>query len=643
MPIAIGLKIKMLKKQTQFKETKNANQSDRQLVELTELSFSNGYWNGMTQPAYKALLTISNSKATSKLIKQFNEITNTIDENYEDQKELIISSDAVPDQSIRSLFLFILTILEKIGMPITGGASMVKLKKEKKTEDWIIGIPAIDQKITTPLTALRWACGLMNDLANGKNINKKFVLADLESFAERSAYDAPHGVNTLRFINAAQKLGIPWMHISANTYQFGWGKLSRWLDSSFTDQTSVIAATISVDKFACARVLRQHGFPVPTHQLVYSEEQAQEVAEKIGYPVVVKPADRDRGVGVRAGVFSSEVVRQAYREARKDSGNILVENFISGKDYRLQVHLDNLFWCALRRPALVIGTGSMKISDLIKATNAYRETERAKLDDDPMKEKGYYDIVIDSEAMEWLEVQNLTLDSIPEEGREVRLKGAANVSLGGTRQGIPLDRIHPDNKELVVGVISALRLDIAGIDLIVPDISESWKNTGGAICEVNARPQLSPHLHESLLQSMFPNKGLIPIVGINTPLSERGKAYILEKLSMKSSQCQIVDNEEDCRKALFSPALDIVIWIINPESFSSTNNIERIAQDSPIMSFNELMLTDDQKEYVTKCSKYYKWGRREASKVTFIPCNDDAVETESAFIEEFIKTVISHL
>ena len=633
----------MNKKRIKKRPPHSVKQRATSLIEIKKLRFSNGYWNGMTQPAQQVVLTLMKSNNPNISIRRFTEITKAIEENYSKNKELIMSPQGSPNELISTLFLFVLVTLEKIGMPIAGGASMMRLNDDENCQTWLVGIPAIDRKITAPLIALRWACSLMNDLNNKKTINKILVMADLKKLIERTASEAPQGVNTLGFLNAAHKLGIPWRHVSSNIYQFGWGKSSRWLDSSFTDQTSLIAAKISLDKFTCAHVLRQSGFPIPTHYLVNSEEQAQEYAEQIGYPVVIKPADCDRGIGVHAGIFSSSGVRSAYKEARKASSSILVEDFIEGNDYRLQVHLGSVFWCALRRPALVVGTGVTTIKELIEETNASREAARKNLDDDPMNEKGFYDIVIDAEAMEWLAAQNLTLDSIPQKGREIRLKGAANVSLGGTRQGIPLDQIHPDNRELVIGAISALRLDIAGVDLIIPNISQSWKISGAAICEVNAKPQLSPHLQRPLLQKMFTNRGLIPIIGVSSPLSEKAKAHILEKMSREGAECQIVDNEEDCWKVLFSQTLAVVIWIISADTFSSNSDTKFLAQGSPIVTFNELILTSDQEQHVSSCSEYFSWGNRKASKVSFLPDNNDVGTSDRAHIKDIVGKALYYL
>ena len=69
----------------------------------------------------------------------------------------------------------------------------------------------------------------------------------------------------------------------------------------------------------------------------------------------------------------------------------------------------------------------------------------------------------------------------------VKLTLTGNMSTGG----ISIDRTfeaHPDNVEIAEEAARVVGLDVAGIDFISPDIAEPVRDTGGAICEVNAGP-----------------------------------------------------------------------------------------------------------------------------------------------------------
>ena len=76
--------------------------------------------------------------------------------------------------------------------------------------------------------------------------------------------------------------------------------------------------------------------------------------------------------------------------------------------------------------------------------------------------------------------------------------------------------MHPDNKHLAIRAAQALRLDLAGIDILIPDITTSWRKTGAVICEVNGQPNLG-HITEEkdlftpILRKLVPGNGRIPI------------------------------------------------------------------------------------------------------------------------------------
>jgi cyanophycin synthetase len=258
-------------------------------------------------------------------------------------------------------------------------------------------------------------------------------------------------------------------------------------------------------------VLRRAGLPVPDHEVVATIDDAVMAAGRIGYPVVVKPVDRDGGKGVAVDLDSPAAVRAAAAAVLRLSRGVLVERFVPGTDYRLQVHRGEVIWASQRTPGGVTGDGVHSVATLLERLNA-----------DPKRDPTAVatllkQIPLDEEARELLARQGLTPDAVPEAGRFVRLRRAANVAMGGTAEGV-LDRVHPDNRELAVRAAEALRLDLAGIDLIIPDIARSWLEGGAGICEVNAQPQLWPTLPELILKRLIRGTGRIPVtVVVGTP------------------------------------------------------------------------------------------------------------------------------
>ena len=401
-------------------------------------------------------------------------------------------------------------ILRSAGLPIFYEGTFTEQHAAQSLLFWRVVLPGLRPADTA--LALSWVCQLVNLILVGAA--SAALIAELPALIAKLTRHAPAGQNSLRFLQAAHDLGIPWRHVAMNVYQFGWGAQSRWLDSSFTDATSNIATRMARGKRATAALLRSAGIPVPHHALAADSAQAEQLAERLGYPVVVKPADQDGGKGVMPDLKDAASVRKAFTRAQKFSNAVLVEKHVAGNDYRLQVSNGEVYWAVRRIPGGVTGDGVQTVAELLANLNA------EPLRGDPGSNALLKRIPLDEEAQDLLDKQGCALDRVPEAGRFVRLRRAANVASGGVIVPV-LDQAHPDNLALAVRAARVLRLDLAGVDLLIPDISRSWLESGAAICEINAQPQLSPQLPLYLLSKLVQRQGRIPtVIVLGYPVSE---------------------------------------------------------------------------------------------------------------------------
>ncbi|MCC7272906.1 MAG: hypothetical protein IT561_09565 [Alphaproteobacteria bacterium] len=277
--------------------------------------------------------------------------------------------------------------------------------------------------------------------------------------------------------------------------------------------TGALGAAIAARKDACAALLSRFGLPVPRQLPVADADAAEAAAGAIGYPVVVKPADRSGGAGVAAGLAHAAEVRQAFARAAAVSRRIVVEEMLRGEDHRLTVIGGRMVAAALRVPPEVVGDGRRSVRALIDAVNAdpQRGGSRSML----------LPLVCDGETDRLLAAAGLTFASVPPAGMRVRLHSAANLTMGARPVDVTAS-VHPDNRAAAVHAAAIMGLDLAGIDFISPDIGRSWREIGGGICEVNREPGLlvhqvaegGPDMAEACARHILAPAPLVPIVAV---------------------------------------------------------------------------------------------------------------------------------
>jgi cyanophycin synthetase len=296
------------------------------------------------------------------------------------------------------------------------------------------------------------------------------------------------GPSTAAIVEEARRRGIPVRRLNSRSLvQLGLGKNLRRIQASMSDHTSAIAVEIAQDKDDTRRVLENIGLPVPAGGVAATLESAVEIARGIGFPVILKPLDSSQGRGISSRLDGAEALALAWPIAREYSTRLVVERYVEGRDYRVLVVDGRVVAVAERIAAHVVGDGRRTIQELIDAANA-----------DPRRGVGHARSLTrlpdDIRTVDFLATRGLSLYTVPAPGERVPLRATANLSTGGTAVDRS-DEIHPANVtacEMAAGVVG---LDIAGIDVISPDISVPLRDNGAALIEVNAAPGLRMHTH----------------------------------------------------------------------------------------------------------------------------------------------------
>ncbi|MFN5508797.1 MAG: cyanophycin synthetase, partial [Burkholderiales bacterium] len=330
--------------------------------------------------------------------------------------------------------------------------------------------------------------------------------------------DVRLGPSTGSIVDAAVLKGIPYRRLTEGSMvQFGWGSKQRRIQAAETDTTSAIAESIAQDKDLTKSLLLAAGVPVPIGRPAKDLEDAWQIALSIGLPIVVKPQDGNQGKGVTVNIVERELFNQAYETAAR-YGEVLVEKFLPGSDYRLLVVGNKLVAAARREPPLVVGDGIHTVKELVDQVNA-----------DPRRGDGHSTsltkIKFDVIAIARLKLQDMEPNSVPEKGRRVILRNNANLSTGGTATDVT-DDVHAEVAARVVVAAQMVGVDVCGVDVVCESVLKPLEEQNGGIVEVNAAPGLRMHISPSfgkgrnvgkaIIDYMYPNgdNGRIPVIAV---------------------------------------------------------------------------------------------------------------------------------
>lgn len=284
------------------------------------------------------------------------------------------------------------------------------------------------------------------------------------------------------------------------------------------------------DKIVARNILRNAGLSVATSEAFDPSEldAGLRYAQRIGYPVVVKPTNLARGKGVSANVKTpqefetawrracsanqgwfrtaatfaravregpspsarnlsayAEVISHAHSTARQhQSRPLLVEKHFEGNDFRAFVVGDDIVFMTQRKRANVVGDGHATVGELIERKNAIRADNPYLCD---------YPIPTTLELLDRLTNAGLTLSHVPAAGETVILRSVSNLSAGGDSIDFT-DDAHPGFVDIAIRSVRAIPgLEYGGVDLITPDITAAPSANNHIVGEVEHSPAMITH------------------------------------------------------------------------------------------------------------------------------------------------------
>lgn len=253
-----------------------------------------------------------------------------------------------------------------------------------------------------------------------------------------------------------------------------------------TSKDNYVTVLAMENKVVTKKILQKQNIKVPNgSEFDNIDDAMSEIYNFINKPIVIKPKSTNFGTGI--SIFpqgaGEEDVKKAFKIAFKYDNTVLVEEFISGKEYRFLVIGDKVVGILHRVPANVVGDGEKSIRQLVEIKNQ-----------SPLRGIGYKTplekINLDENAELFLNHRGLDFDYIPKNGETVYLRENSNISTGGDSVDYT-DEISQEFKDIAVKASKAIGANICGVDMMIDDYED--KNSAYAIIELNFNPAI--HIH----------------------------------------------------------------------------------------------------------------------------------------------------
>ena len=388
----------------------------------------------------------------------------------------------------------------------------------------------------TGIEVAKLAIDIINSLIEKKKINLDERLIIIKSIMREELI----GPSALEVCNAAKEVGLPIIEFdNSGFYQIGYGKQGKIIESSISSNTSCVAADISCDKLLTKKLLSIQNLPVSKGERVYNVIDLLRTAERIGYPVVLKPEFGSKGNGVILNIKTEKELLKCYQKLLEEFKEIIVEKYYQGDDYRVCVVGNKVVAVSKRIPPVVVGDGQKTIKELIDEINS---DDLRGVD----HEKPLTKIKVDEEVMRNLSENNYNLSSVLSDGEKVYIRKNSNLSTGGTAVDYT-DQISDENKEICIRAAKTIGLDICGIDICTNDISKSLMSEG-AILEVNAAPGLRMHtcpingvkrdIGKEIINNMYGgNPKNIPVISITGTNGKTTTTRIISNTLSRMGYC----------------------------------------------------------------------------------------------------------
>jgi len=254
-----------------------------------------------------------------------------------------------------------------------------------------------------------------------------------------------------------------------------------------TEEIAKIAKIDFDDKYEFKRILQAANLPRAEGELFSKIKPALAYAEKLGFPLVVKPNNSSLSKHITCDIQNEADLKKAIRIAQIINPYFIAEKFIKGDTHRITLVNHEMAGCCMREAPNVTGDGAHTVAELIEIKNRHPQRGEAH-----QKNFTLHKIAADENAQVFLAKRGLTVETVLPKGTKAYLRDKIILKCGADIHD-KTDEVHPDNTALFQKISRLCGASLIGLDFICQDISRPYHRQECAILEANSLPYIDMH------------------------------------------------------------------------------------------------------------------------------------------------------
>ena len=237
---------------------------------------------------------------------------------------------------------------------------------------------------------------------------------------------------------------------------------------------------IAKNKPLTNNILLKNNIPTPKNIIISNENKSDFINANKYFPCVLKPVDGMQGKDVYTHIDNQNEFDNILNNLLKKYDKIMLENLVSGNNYRIFVFNDKVMDVIEREKPFIVGDGQNNVKELIDKKNRILEANNLfivkYLDEKLINEQGY------------------KMTDIVKNNEKIFITNTVNFHNGANAKRISLNNIDKTNIELFIKAHKLIGLECSGVDYMSDDISIPYYKNNGHIIEMNDMVDTKIHI-----------------------------------------------------------------------------------------------------------------------------------------------------